>query len=297
MSRFIAPSLLLLVACSTDPGTGDGAPATLEGDAAHEVVPGPPEAGSDRAESFRFEPSQFVDLPEGPEGEAIRRGRELIVDTHRLLPDHVGNGLNCTNCHLQAGTVPKAAPFVGVTDRYPRYRKRSGKVDDLQDRINGCMERSMNGRALERDSEPLRAMIAYMTWLSRDVPDGKKVEGIGMPRIERPGEPDPERGRALFEERCASCHGKDGQGVFGPDDKTIFPPLWGERSYNIGAGMARLNTAAAFIKWNMPLNQGGTLTDQEAYDIASYFIFQERPDFAKKDGDWPKGGKPEDARY
>lgn len=246
---------------------------------------------------FVIDPSRYADLPEGPEGEAIRRGYDLAMDTHRLLPDHVGNGLNCTNCHLKAGTTPKAAPWVGVTDRYPRYRKRSGKVDDLQDRINGCMQRSEAGKPLERDSEPMLAMVAYMTWLSEGVEDGKKVADIGMPRIQPPSPPDRANGQALFEQKCTACHGAEGKGVYGPDDKTMFPALWGERSYNVAAGMARLNTAAAFVKWNMPLNQGGTLTDQEAYDIASYFIFQDRQDFAHKDGDWPEGGKPEDARY
>jgi thiosulfate dehydrogenase len=236
-------------------------------------------------------------LPTGPEGDAIRRGQAIALDTHRLLPDNVGNGLNCTNCHLKAGTVGKAAPWIGVTDRYPKYRKRSGKVDDLQDRINGCFERSMNGTALERDSEPMLALVAWSAWLSEGVEDGTALPDLGMPRIEAPSVPDPANGQVIFEQKCSACHGTEGQGVFGPDDATMFPPLWGERSYNIGAGMARLDTAAAFVKWNMPLNQGGTLTDQEAYDVAAWFTVQERPDFAKKAMDWPKGGKPRDARY
>ena len=246
---------------------------------------------------FVIVPERYAVLPGGPEGEQIRRGHALVMDTHRLLPEYVGDGLNCTNCHLKAGATPKAAPWIGVDTRYPKYRKRSGRVDDLQDRINGCMQRSENGRPLERDSEPMLAMVAYMGWLSEGVEDGTKVADIGMPRITAPSPPDRENGRALFEQKCTACHGADGQGVFDPEDRTMFPPLWGERSYNVGAGMARLNTSAAFIKWNMPLNQGGTLTDQEAYDIASYFIFQDRPDLPGKEKDWPKDAKPEDARY
>ncbi len=247
-----------------------------------------------QAEAPAVEPVEEV--VDGPTGLAAR-GKELALDTHRLLPDYVGNGLNCTNCHLEGGTVPKAAPWIGVTDRYPRYRARSGKIDDLPDRINGCMERSMAGTALPRDSEPMQAMVAYMTWLSEGIEDGKKVDGIGMPRIESPEPPDPQRGEALFAAKCASCHQPEGQGMFAPDDATLFPPLSGPRSYNIAAGMARQNTAAAFVKWNMPLGQGGTLSDQESHDLAAYFTRFDRPDFARKAADWPKGDKPVDARY
>ena len=86
-------------------------------------------------------------------------------------------------------------------------------------------------------------------------------------------------------------------GLNAPDGTLVYPPLWGDTSFNLGAGMARLNTAAAFIKWNMPLGQGGTLSDKEAYDIAAYFTTQDRPDFTNKSSDWPSGDKPSDARY
>ncbi|MCB9676448.1 MAG: c-type cytochrome [Alphaproteobacteria bacterium] len=289
MSRSLVA--LVLVACG-----GQTVPVA---DVTEHVAPVPQasEPADEPASANALPVRDPADIPAGPEGDAIRRGREIALDTHRLLPDNVGNGLNCTNCHLKAGTVAKAAPWAGVTDRYPKFRKRSGKIDDLPDRMNGCFERSMNGKALEKDSEPMQALVAYATWLSEGVADGKTLEGIGMPRIEAPAAPDIENGRAVFEQKCVACHQGDGQGVFGPDDQTMFPPLWGDRSFNVGAGMARLDTAAAFVKWNMPLNQGGTLTDQEAYDVAAYFSTRERPDFAKKHLDWPNGDKPRDARY
>jgi hypothetical protein len=76
----------------------------------------------------------------------------------------------------------------------------------------------------------------------------------------------------------------------------------GRRSFNIGAGMARTYTAAAFVKRNMPigfhekfpLGQGG-LSDQDAVDVAEYFTHQDRPDFPDKVKDWPKDPKPRDA--
>lgn len=278
--RHIIPSVffaLSLVAC----GTPDApAPPVPHEESAHEA---PVAAAAEPAEAA---PSDLV-----------LRGKALALDTHRLLPEYVGNDLNCTNCHLQAGTVPKAAPWIGVDDRYPRYRARSGKVDDLRDRINGCMERSMAGTKLPKDHEAMDAFVAYMEWLGRDVADGKAVEGIGMPKIEAPADPDAAHGEEVFAAKCASCHQADGKGLMGPDGATLFPALTGEGSYNIAAGMARQNTAAAFIKWNMPLGQGGTLTDQEAHDVAAYVIHLDRPDFAGKVNDWPKGDKPSDARY
>jgi cytochrome c len=67
----------------------------------------------------------------------------------------------------------------------------------------------------------------------------------------------------------------------GPDSKAkgdyTFPPVWGRESYNKGAGMHRNSTAAAFIKANMPLGQGGTLTNQQAWDVAAYINSKPRP--------------------
>lgn len=288
MARFIIPALLL-VACGSAPEVEAEPPAPHVPEPVAEE-PAPAVVATD-------EPWVRRTVPDGPEYDRVRHGLELATDTHRLLPDNVGDALNCTNCHLEDAQRPKAGPWVGVTDRYPKYRKRSGKVDDLQDRVNGCFERSMNGTRLERDSEPMLALVAYMTFLSEGIEDGKALADIGMPRIQPPEEPDPTRGEAVFTAKCVACHQATGAGMMGPDDQTLFPPLWGERSYNVGAGMARLDTAAAFVKWNMPQGQGGTLTDQEAYDVASYFIFKDRPDFAGKAGDWPKGDKPRDARY
>jgi thiosulfate dehydrogenase len=170
-------------------------------------------------------------------------------------------------------------------------------VNALQDRIADCFERSLNGRRLPDDSDQMIGILAYMQWLSRDVPTGRSVQGRGFARIEPAREPDPGRGQRIYADKCALCHGAEGQGIYGAAGETVFPPLWGERSFNIGAGMARLNTAAAFVKANMPLGQGGSLADEDAFDVAAYFTRQPRPDFARKDADWPSGGKPKDARY
>lgn len=236
-------------------------------------------------------------IPEGPMGEAIRRGEQLALHTFEELPDHVGNGLHCASCHLQAGRVANAGPWVGITSVFPEYRSRNARVNTLQMRINDCFERSLNGTALDHESADMAAIVAYMTWLSREVPIGHEVEGRGFRRVTEPPTPDRAHGEALYAERCAVCHGADGSGQTGADGAYLFPPLWGPRSYNIGAGMARLDTAAAFVRWNMPLGQGGSLSDQDAYDVAEFFIHGERPDFAGKSEDWLHGGRPRDARY
>ncbi len=236
-------------------------------------------------------------LPEGPLGEAVLRGEQLLTHTYEELPEHVGNGLHCTSCHLQGGTVAHAGPWVGIVGVFPEFRARNAQVNTLEMRINDCFERSLNGTALAPTSPEMIAIVAYMTWLSRDVPAGHSVEGRGFARMENPPTPDRAHGEAIYTAQCAVCHGEDGGGRTQPDGGYQFPPLWGPRSYNLGAGMARLHTAAAYVRSNMPLGQGGTLTDQEAYDVSDYFIHQERPAFARSAEDWPSGGRPSDARY
>src|SRR5262245_22999162 len=200
-------------------------------------------------------------IPDGPMGEAIRYGKKVLTQTPQYASAYVGDGLNCSSCHLNAGTKAYSAPWVGLWGVFPEYRARNGKVNALQDRINDCFERSMNGRALPPDSDDMHGVFSYMWWLSRNVPTGVEVRGRGFARIKAPGPPDPSRGRALYLEKCAACHGADGQGRSGSAGEYLFPALWGSRSFNIGAGMARLNTAAAFTKANMPLGQDNILTD------------------------------------
>jgi thiosulfate dehydrogenase len=236
-------------------------------------------------------------LPEGPLGDAIAAGQRILAHTPESVPAYSGNALNCTSCHLDGGRTPWAAPWVGIWGVFPEYRSRSAKVISLQDRINDCFERSLNGRALPLAGPQMTAILAYMQWLSREVPTGHSVAGRGFLRLKNTQAADSARGAQIYAQKCSLCHGVDGQGTSAPSGQMLYPPLWGPKAFNIGAGMARLNTAAAFVKANMPFGQGGTLTDQEAYDVAEFFTRQPRPDFAGKFEDWRKGGKPEDARY
>ena len=235
-------------------------------------------------------------IPSGALGDAVRRGKALLTDTRQLLPGHVGNGLNCTNCHLGGGTVAYASPWVGLAGAFPEYRSRSGKIISLQERINDCFQRSMNGQPLAFDSADMNANMAYMKWLSTGVPTGADVTGRGFEKIDTALRPDPAHGKAVYGEKCVSCHGAEGLGIANPQGGYAIPPVWGKDSFNVGAGMARMYTAAAFVRHNMPLGQGGTLSAQDAIDVAAYFTRQPRPDYPGRANDWPKGGRPVDAR-
>jgi thiosulfate dehydrogenase len=241
-------------------------------------------------------PPALSSLPDGALGVSVRLGLAIVTDTQQRVKAYVGNGLMCANCHLDAGRTALAAPLAGLTGVFPEYRARRGSVESLAQRINDCFERSMNGKPLPESSKDMIAVLAYIAWLSRGVPTGSEVAGRGFADISAPAAPDPARGKALYAQKCAACHGADGAGVAGAGGAYVFPPLWGSRSFNDGAGMARVSVAAAFVQAKMPLGAGGTLTDQEAYDIAAYFTAQPRPRFAGAPSDWPKGARPADAR-
>lgn len=278
------PLVLILGVMHFDGNDGGGPAVTTTAAVEQSKPPEPPLA------------QMMAKVPPGSAGESIRRGREIVEKTYETVPDHVGNGLHCTSCHLEGGTLAGAGPWIGLPAVFPEYRARSGKADSLPQRINDCFERSMNGKALDENGNDMMAILAYINFISRDAPGGKPPPGRGFPRIQPAPTPDRQAGAEKYATRCASCHGADGGGML-TEGNYQFPPLWGDRSFNIGAGMARLDTAAAFVHANMPRGAGGTLSAQDAYDIADFMIFQPRPDFAGKVNDWPKGGKPRDARY
>ncbi len=229
------------------------------------------------------------EIPEGPLGASIRRGRALLNDTRDSMPGYVGNRLACTSCHPANGTQPNGIPWVGVYARFPQYNARSAAVFTIEDRISGCFLRSMNGKAPPPGSQDVKDMVAYFAWLSRGVPQGARVKGQGLPKFSLL-HGDTTAGRALYAAECARCHNADGSGGVGP-------PLWGDGSYNIGAGMARIRTAGSFIRHNMPFDKPGTLTDEQAANLAAFINAQPRPDLAGKEHDWPNGDAPPDAAY
>jgi thiosulfate dehydrogenase len=253
-------------------------------------------SASAQATAPEFKPPPDSSIPTGPKGIAIREGKLLLAETHQRLPKNVGNGLNCTNCHLAGGTTANSSPWVGLWGVFPEYRSRSGKVISLQERVNDCFERSMNGKALPYNSPEMNNILSYMQWLSTNVPTGISVKGRGFGPIDQQIKPDSNHGQQVFAAKCASCHGAAGLGTKNSAGGYALPPVWGKASFNDGAGMARTYTAAAFVKHNMPLGQSGTLTDQEAVDVAEFFTHQPRPVYPGKAKDWPIGDRPKDAR-
>lgn len=255
-----------------------------------------------------FEIPPFSDTDEGKLAEY---GHRLISETYKLIgPDTkkgiTGNRLACGSCHLNEGTKPFAAPYVGLSAVFPIYIGRENKVESLEERINGCLERSMNGRAIDVNTEEMRAMVTYIKHISKDAVVGKRMKGQGFVDFKAPDRAaNSKQGALVYKKHCVSCHAEDGQGMKGSaghrEGGYIYPPLWGDDSYNDGAGMARILTAAKFIKGNMPLgvtHDNPLLTDDEAYDVAAYINSQSRPVKAGKENDYPNlAKKPKDCPY
>lgn len=228
-------------------------------------------------------------LAPGPENDLIRYGRDLIVNTPRYIGKnatdpamrYAGNDLACQNCHLNAGLQPFAAPFVSTLATFPML------VDDqvltLADRINGCMRRSLNGRDLPAESREMEALIGYFKFVGKGTPEGVRVAGMGLKPLAPPAEPpDSRRGEAVYAKHCVNCHKEDGQGEPKPSPGVGYniPPLWGEASFNAGAGMAKTAYAASYIHDNMPFGidyQTPVLTVQQAWDVAAYMISKPHP--------------------
>jgi thiosulfate dehydrogenase len=268
-------------------------------------------AGSSDIDLTQWTPPDISTVADDPFGTLVKYGYALFTDTaNRIGPTlsdptrrFAGNNLTCQNCHLQGGTRPYAMPLMGVWGQFPQYRAREGAVDALEDRINGCMERSMNGRGLPLESREMRAFSSYMRWLSTGIPDGAKLVGAGTLRIKEAARAgDLGHGAQIFSQVCAACHGADGLGQHGQMAAGYqFPPLWGPDSYNNGAGMSRLLTVAAYAMHNMPIGtsfNAPVLTDEDAYDVAAYIISQKRPEKANLDKDFPvRLQKPIDTPY
>lgn len=236
-------------------------------------------------------------LPHNSEGGLIRYGRELIVNTSAYLGPKgkvsaITNGMNCQNCHIMAGLKPFGNSFSAVASTYPRYRDRSGRMESIEFRINDCLERSMNGKSIDSTSKEMKAMVAYLKWVGKDVRKGEKPAGSGIteiPFLTRAA--DPAKGKLIFESKCIRCHDSDGEGILLVDSSGyMYPPLWGDNSYNIGAGLYRLSRLAAFIKYNMPFDlalSSPSLSDEEAWDVAAFISSQSRPE-KNFSGDWPR---------
>ena len=263
---------------------------------------GAPKAGTPAAGDLTMKAVSFVEanwrppteaeIPNDSLGASIRRGLYLLRFTPESLPAYATSSLRCTSCHQNDGTKVSAAPLTGAHARYPKYMPRSGAVIGLADRVNYCFTRSLAGNLLPTDSRQMNDILAYLAFISHDVPVGTKIAGTdGLLSMKDTLVGDLTRGEAVFKRECVVCHQADGRGN-GP-----IPALWGPRSFSIGASMAREERAASFIWHNMPQSKPGSLTPQEAFDVASFVNSHPRPDSPGKETDWPTGGAPADVPY
>lgn len=244
-------------------------------------------------------------IPDTEEGKIIKLGRDIFTETFKYIgPDvkdpskrFTGNNMDCQNCHFNAGTTKNVYGLVGVYSKYPALDARVNKVISLQDRINSCMMRSMNGKAMPVDNPEMNALVAYLKWLGTYVPKGMRVEGGGLPKIELLNRAaSPSNGKQIYLEKCMTCHAENGSGIFNKPDMVdvaadsvygyMYPPVMGVTSYNNGAGMYRLIVAAAFIYNKMPFNDA-VLSVEESYDVAAFINTEPRPVFANSSADYP----------
>ena len=253
-------------------------------------------------------------LPDDNQGRLVRRGRDLVTATYAHIGPEVsdptkryaGNNLACGNCHLEAGTKKFGLPIFGLYDEFPRYNARSGAEITIEERVNSCMTRSLNGRAIPSDAPEMLAFVAYIKFLSSGVPPDRRIPGLGagkIPELDRAA--DPTRGRAIYVAKCQGCHNTDGSGIRRSLPTTdlgyIVPPLWGPDSFNDGAGMDRLITAANFVHSNMP--QGAdylnpVLSTTAAWDVAAFVVSRPRPHKHGLEKDFPDlVQKPVDTPY
>jgi thiosulfate dehydrogenase len=213
-------------------------------------------------------------------GNLIRYGYELIAHTSKYLGpkgtvQQTTNGMNCQNCHLEAGTKPWGLNYGSVYSSYPKFRERSGSLETIYKRVNDCMERSLNGKALDTNSKEMKAIYAYIKWLGNDVTKGKNVKGSGieiLPYLKTAASPT--EGKISYVQNCQRCHGANGEGVMdSTGNMYLYPPVWGKHSYNDAAGLFQLSKLAGFIKNNMPngINyHTSSISIQDAWNLAAY---------------------------
>ncbi len=263
----------------------------------YKLLPDPVKPVIEKEDPLAWYPPSIYSLVNSPESDLVLYGRELILHTAKYFGPRgnlskISNGMNCGNCHLDAGSRPYGNSFAAVAANYPKFRNRSGKVESVEFRINDCFERSLNGKMIDTSGREMRAMVAYIKWIGKDVQKKIVPKSSGVPKIEILNRAaDPVNGRQVYVSKCLRCHGAGGEGMLSPDSTEYsYPPLWGKNSYNVSAGLYRISSLAGFVKYNMPYTLTQTepqLSDEDVWDVSAYICAQQRPEkfFTQ---DWPK---------
>lgn len=222
-------------------------------------------------ETYAFNPPPLDEAPDDIR-DAVILGYNILMNTQEYAGEYVGNDLNCTNCHFDAGRSMETLSLVGVASKYPKYRSRQNFTADLGTRTQGCFQRSMNGKALPHGSKEMAGLMTYYHWISKGVPIYADIPWLGLRKLESDHKPNKEAGKIVWLEVCSSCHGQEGLGTL------IAPPVWGPGSFNDGAGMSDIKNMAPFAYHYMP-KDNAYLTKEEALDVAAYATSQPRPHF------------------
>jgi thiosulfate dehydrogenase len=244
-----------------------------------------------------WQPADVQSIKDADLKSSVLYGQDLIAHTsHYLGPNgtvkKISNGMNCQNCHLNAGTKIWGNNYGSVAALYPKFRARSGSIENIYKRINDCIERSLNGQSLDTTSKEMKAIADYINFVGSNISKGKKAEGSGMKDLAFLNRAaNIEKGKAVYATLCVSCHNADGQGQKDSThfDQYKYPPLWGPQSYNDAAGLYRLSNLAKYVKYNMPLgasHDNVILTDEQAWDVAAFINTQVRP-HKEVPLDWP----------
>jgi thiosulfate dehydrogenase len=208
-------------------------------------------------------------------------GKRLVAQTQQYLgpsaPDprmrFIPNQRACSSCHIGGGAEPGELSLLSAV--------AAGK-ETVEDRINECMTRNMNGRPLPKRGTEMIAMVSWLRFLADEdaAMSAGRRQSHDPPAFKTPDRAaNPQAGERLFEKRCADCHGKDGAGLSASRDPAqgyLFPPLWGPDSFTDGAEMHGLATAARFIKAKMPLGRPD-LDDDQAFDLTAFIDSKPRP--------------------
>ena len=253
-----------------------------------------------------LDPKTDKTLGDTPLAKQIRWGYEIFTNTPKHAPQFTGGKVSCANCHLNAGQRERALPIVGVAGMFPEYNARASRLISLADRVVDCFLRSENatgaasGQLPAPASNEVLALAAYISWLSKGQPVGVNPAWRGQNTIAQDklipvASLDAKRGAAVYAERCTSCHGADGQGVQIGDKKA--GPLWGDGSWNDGAGASRVYTLAGIVRYTMPYLDPGSLSDEDAQHVAAYITSQPRPVYPNKHLDYTAAKVPVDAVY
>src|SRR6478609_11207403 len=240
---------------------------------------------------------ELSSIPDNEDGRQIQYGHDLIARTSNFIGplgtvSLKANGMNCQNCHLEAGTKPYGNNFGSVASMYPKFRNRSGALESIEKRVNDCFERSLNGDPIDSLSKEMRAIVAYIKWVGKDVKRGELAEGSGLFKmnwLDRAA--DKKVGRILYLQKCQICHGNKGEGQrLKEKGNYYYPPLSGDHSFTTAAGLFRISNFSRYIYANMPHGitfKKPILSEEESWDIAAYVLSLPRP---KKEfpADWPE---------